>query len=461
MSDSIWKLVLTLSLLNGAACLRLDEDPDVEEETEVEPRAARTDKPAQEEPLSTSPSPRSDRSRQRPIDFELPTATLAECTSTVLAPVSDCFEEDLTEPNDEEQPVTLPVDPACGYVEANISAGDEDAFSFTTVNSDPVLIELSYLASGTADLEQSIYGGTGSLLDSESQPRKGAGEELQSVIQSTAGASYVVRIRDAQSSKSCQSYALRVDPHYCGDDYEDNDTLETATPLQWDAQQLAIVQGNVLDRDDDYFEVVTERADPVLLSGSYTADPKSSVQLRRTIYNGAGSLVTSVDGARKTAMERFEHWLPAPSAGSVVRTKLVAIGDGCASYELSFDAAGCTDAYEDNDAATEAAKIRVGADLQATIHSTDEDHYAVSPLKNASCSLSYDIPSGRSEELALTVYDAAGSVVTNGSGGELTGTVRNLTVAWTNGEVVRLKVTANSNDYCQPYTLRCDLAPGQ
>ena len=389
-------------------------------------------------------------------------ATLSACALPMPeAPPTECFDLDPTEPNDKDDPATLPLDTGCGYLEANISAGDEDGFAFTTLRSDPVLIELSYWASGEADLEQTIFSPTGSLLAEKRTTRTGEGEDLRSVIQSAADARYVVRVRDSGSSKSCQSYALRVDPLYCSDDYEDNDSLATAARLPWDLNERAAVVGALLDTDEDFFEVTTVRADPVHLTGSYSADATSTVQMSRKIYDGAGTLQTSASGSRDTDTETFSHWLPAPAKGSVLRTRLTGTGSGCATYDLQLDGAACTDAYEDNDNASEAVELAVGSDTDVTIYRTDEDHYALPVLAAGSCTLSYEVPTGRSGQLQLALYDGAGSLVKDKTGGELAGMMRTLKVSWTGNEVVRIKVVLGEPGYCQPYTLRCDAAAGQ
>jgi len=392
---------------------------------------------------------------------EIAAASANECGFSMLAPAPLCLDTDPAEPNDESHPIKLPIEPNCGYVEANISKDDEDYYSFSSSKSEPILIEVSYVAEGESDLEHAVYGSTGNHLASESVTRMGPGEDQSSAIHATAGGTYTVRVRDTKGAKSCQRYALRVNPLYCTDEYEDNDDAETSAKLRWDANERVSVQGTLLERDDDYFELITERADPVLLVGSYTAPANSTVQVTRTFYDGAGTVRSSVSGSRKTDSEMFQHWLPAPSKNSVLRTRLYASGLGCASYDLSYDAAACTDEFEDNDRTTEAAKLASATEVAATIHSTDEDHYALSGIKTGSCTVIYDIPTGQTQQMSLSVYDGAGTSVASRSGGDLSGTTRTLRASWTDREGVTIKLTANTGGYCQPYRLRCDPAEGQ
>ena len=473
-------LVLTLTLV-AAGCSRIG-GREMMEESETLPRTQRASSSAQlpaqasaagrsgsvQAPAATrgssagtGGSPEPARQGVRDTQPELALATAPQCVVAPLAPASDCLDVDPAEPNDKSKPIALPIAPLCGYVEANISAGDVDAYTFKTEKSDPVLIEVSYTGAGKADLEQAIYGSTDNLITSQRNTRGGAGEDMRSIIHSVAGGTYSVRVSDTNDSEACQRYALRVDPLYCADDYEDNDMLSAATKLRLDSSERANIQGKVLEDDDDYFEITTERADPVLVTGSYTAPTNSTAQVTRAFYDGAGALKTSVAGARKTETESFTHWLSAPSKGSVLRTRLSATGNGCASYELQLDAAACTDVFEDNDSAAEAAKLASNTDVVATIFTDDDDYYAFAAMRNGACTVTYDIPSGRSQQLVLGVYDGAGALVTDRTGGQLNGTVNTLRVSWTDREAVQVKVSANNGGYCQPYKLRCEPAAGQ
>ena len=460
-----------MALVCSLGCARLDrrtlaeaEEPERAGAPAAKPNGSNTRDPAQsalpargQGRESRGASAAEGGSAARQDAPQLIEATSSECEyAAPRAPGAACLASDPTEPNDQAQPARLPIVPLCGYLEANIAADDEDAFTFTTSRSDPVLIELSYQASGEADLQQSIYSATGDFLTIENDSRSAPGEDIRSVIQAVADASYVVRVKDTNDAGSCQSYALRVDPLYCSDEHEDNDSLKTPKKLLWDANERVTLVGALLESDQDFYEVTTERADPVQLTGIYTADPNSTVQVTRSAYDAAGSLEFSVSGDRQTDMESFSHWLSASSKGSVLRTRLAAYGTGCARYELTLDAAACTDAYEDNDHASEAAMLVPSTEAQVTIHESDEDFYALPALVAGSCAVAYDIPTGESQSLSLSLYDGSGSLVASKNGGELSGTVRRLQVSWTDNEVVSVKVSANGRGYCQPYTLRCD-----
>jgi hypothetical protein len=387
----------------------------------------------------------------------LPEATAEVCSGMLLPPTEACLRGDFAEPNDQDDPVLIESDPLCGYVQANVSPDDlSDGYAFATAKSDPVRIELSYHAQSSAILQQVIYDTVGHSLSAETGERASPNQALQAVIQTTADARYTVRVSDVGDGESCQSYTLRVDPQFCTDNHEDNDDVEHATRLTWDAHEQASTQGTVYEGDDDYFEVTTTRADPVLLTGRYSASAGSTVQVRRTIYDGAGSVTSSTTGERKQATEPFTHWLPAPTKASVIRTLLAASGSGCASFELSLDAAACTDAFEDNDKPTDAAPLTLGSDIKATMFWADDDYYALPSLGSGMCSVTYEIPSGKTQQAALRVYDGSGSVVAYDSSGELNGRVKTLRATWTDHAALSVVVTADDSDYCQPYTLRCE-----
>lgn len=81
-----------------------------------------------------------------------------------------------------------------------------------------------------------------------------------------------------------------------------------------------------------------------------------------------------------------------------------------------------------------------------------------------SCIVRYEVPAGRSggAKLRATVFNAAGTVITEDVGGELTGSTLQLTVRWAADKgATRLYLRPTSGSaYCQPYTIRCDPTPG-
>jgi hypothetical protein len=393
----------------------------------------------------------------------IPSGTTAQCAEVLAPPAEQCLSGDRAERNDESSPATLRLAPSCGYIVANLAANDEDAYAFTPEKSDPIRLELAYTTAGVSDLELMIRGADGQVLETLRGARTAPREDLTSIVQATAGARYAVRIAATSGKASCQSYALRADPSYCTDAYEDNDSLEHATDLSWNDEERALAEGTLSSNDHDFFEVVTVRADPVLLTGEYRAQPGSTIEVRRVTYDAAGSVVLDRVGDRDTEIETFSHWLQAKSKGTVLRTRLWPSGSGCAPYKITFDARACTDAYEDNDTAAEASLLPTGRDVEVTGFDGDDDHYRIDGLAaGGTCVIRYTVPAGRSQQMRSEVYNVAGSQVTNALGGELVGSERQLRLSWAGDRgVATIRVHPDNGGYCQPYTIRCEPSAGQ
>lgn len=392
--------------------------------------------------------------RKRP----LPPITPELCSAQLQVPELTCA-DDVGEPNDSESPVALALDGLCGYVAAVASRDDEDAYAFTTPRSDPLLVELAAQGMALDSFQQTITDEAGNTVDSNHLAGSSASLTMSRIIQTQARVKYHVTLSQGTRVDTCQRYALRLDPQWCTDEHEDDDDLKSAYKPSWDANQRIVIDGTIARHDDDFVEITTQRADPVLVQGKYTAPADSELQLERVYTDGAGNMIHQDQGGRTGESETFARWLPAKSAQSVLRTQLSGNGSGCAKYEISFDAAACTDKYEDNDSATHAAALTAGQTLEATVHFYDEDHFALAALKNTTCTVTYAVAPGEMQSLRMGVYDAAGSTLGSGNGGELSGTQRSLKVSWTNHEAARLKVESETNESCQPYTLRCDPTP--
>ncbi len=388
--------------------------------------------------------------------------TEAECGEAIEAPDVQCLPADQAELNDDENPATLEVAPGCGYIVANLTANEDDAYAFAPEKSDPIRVELAYTTAGTSDLEYFLRGPDGRTITTQRKDREAPREDIVSVFQATQGAQYAVEIAATSGKAMCQSYALRVDPRWCTDAHEDNDAIERATKLSWNAQELATAEGTISSNDDDFFEVTTVRADPVLLTGEYRASPGSTILVRRIVSDATGDTVVDKVGDRDGEVETFSHWLQAKSKGTVLRARLLPSGSGCAPFQITFDAAACTDDHEDNDSAAAASPLPSGRDLEVTTSSGDEDNYRIDALANGgSCTITYAVPVGRSQQLRVEVYNVAGAQVTNGLGGELIGAERQLRVDWeTDRSVATIRVRADNGGYCQPYTIRCDAPEG-
>ncbi|HKU41628.1 MAG TPA: hypothetical protein VJR89_25900 [Polyangiales bacterium] len=444
-------------------------EPEVDDEPEPDaPKRARAGSPAADVPPPVAGSGGRKMERQEPPSVAqtpavIPTGTAAQCEAALEPPSAPCFAMDEAEPNDKRAPAMLQVTPNCGYIAANMAANDDDAYAFSPEKSDPVRVQLAYTTADVPDLEFSIIAPDGQTLTTQRSSRKAPREDIASIFQATAGARYVLQAVATSGRAVCQSYALRVDPYWCTDSFEDNDLVERATKLSWNADEVATAEGTLSSGDSDFFEVMTTRGDPVLFTGEYRAAAGEEIIVRRTVYDATGSSVVDQVGDRDTDREMFSYWLKASSQGTVFRAKLWPSGSGCAPYKVSFEAAACTDEYEDNDTAAMAAKLPIATDVEVTGFSGDPDFYRIDSLAGGgSCVLRYEVPVGRSQQLRVQVFNTAGKEVTNGLGGELVGNVRQLRVTWAADRAGTLiKVQPDNGGYCQSYTIRCDLPMGQ
>lgn len=392
----------------------------------------------------------------------LPAAQADACVPGPFpAPTDSCGTVDPTEPSSHAAPAILEVAPTCGVVQAGWLDNDQDAYRFVARKADPVLVELSYATSARTDLDFEVRNEAGMTVKDATEARKTAEEAQRAIFAANASTTYDVRIKGSNTS-SCQRYGLRVNTQFCTDAYEDNDSDETAYKLAWNEQQAVEVQGTIFDGDSDFFEVVSVKADPILFAGSYSAPSGSSLLVRRTVHGPSADSVIDVSGKRQgeseSESETFEHWLDADAPGIVFRARLWPSGSGCGSYRVKFDAAGCTDAFEDNDTLATAKPLPLGQTFTVTSIVADADYYDVSALTGGGvCTFDYVIPAGQTQQLRANIYNSAGSEIVSGLGGSTTAAGRSLTLTWGSerGVAKVLKVSSDFGKYCQPYTIRC------
>lgn len=384
----------------------------------------------------------------------LPSAPAAACTPALLSsPVDLCDLPDPTEPNTYRYPAKLTLEPTCASISALAADKDQDAYRFVAPRSDPVAIELSYTSDHRADLAIDVRDLEDRSVVRVTDLRSGPTESIKRVIRAGAGATYDVRV-DGANVGLCQAYNLRVDARYCTDDFEDNDTEGKATKLTFDAAGRHALSATAHQDDQDFYEYTTVRADPVQISGSYTANPGDDIVLRRIIGPAQGASAIDETGTRSGPMASFEHWMRAPTANGSFRIQLHPSGSGCAVYQLALDANACTDGFEDNDDATVAAKLPLNQDVSATAFYADPDFYDLSVLSNGgTCTVTYLVAAGTTQRLRADVYTATQGSITNGVG---TGTAtKTIVLSWPAAPVTHLSITADNDGVCQPYVLRC------
>jgi hypothetical protein len=330
---------------------------------------------------------------------------------------------------------------------------DQDAYRFVAPKSDPVAIELSYTSDHRADLSIDVRDLEDRSVARVDDPRSGPTESIKKVIRAGAGASYDVRV-DGANIGLCQAYNLRVDARYCTDELEDNDTEGTATKLGFDGAGKHTLSATAHQDDHDFYEYTTTKADPVRISGSYSANPGDDIVLRRIIGPTQGASAVDETGTRSGPMASFEHWMRSPAANTSFRIHIYPSGTGCAPYQLALDAVACTDAFEDNDDATLAAKLPLAENVAATAFYADPDFYDLSMLAGGGmCTVTYLVAAGTTQRLRADVFTATQGSITNGVGtGAATKTI---VVSWPAAAVTHLSITADNDGVCQPYVVRC------
>ena len=389
----------------------------------------------------------------------LPSASADACIELpLLAPPALCGMPDPSEPNSLKAPALLSVGSTCGLVYGLAADKDEDAYRFTATKSDPVLIELSYSAQERATLQIEVddaLGRESAHFGPESSATGSTAKVAErGIFMAGAGSSYDVQVQ-GDLVGMCLPYALRVNPHYCTDGFEDNDTELSATKLTFSLGQSVRVDASAAQGDPDHYEFITPKADPVALSGSYSVQTGDTLQLRRSLVNTSGLASIDVQGSRTTSAESFTHWLVSNAAGAVFHATLEGVGSGCAPYHVTFDVGACTDSFEDNDTSESAAPLAPDRDLQATLFLADDDFYDLSQLAAAgSCSASYTLAADSAQALRLTVSSASSSNLASSSAPTGSASEKAVTVSWGSAAAV-LKVEATERDACQPYVLRC------
>ncbi|HEX5657794.1 MAG TPA: hypothetical protein VFX59_11395 [Polyangiales bacterium] len=383
------------------------------------------------------------------VDAGPPTiASSASCTDSLEAPGAlVCTQPDPTEPNDERHPATLLTD-ACASVVARAADKDEDAYRFTTSHADPVSIELLYRDEARADLALGVY--SDNRLVARGNARRSSASELESVLFVTQpAADYDVRVEGTHVG-TCVPYALRVNPSWCTDAYEDNDSTAKASPL--DLTHGAVELDATGSRyEADYYAFSPSKADPVLVSGSYEVDASSNMQLRRVLSNVTGLNAIDDPGARTGTREEWQHWLRSDTPSYVVQ--IAPSGEGCVRYALRVDPYACTDSHEDNDTLSQAVPLPDA--LEASVFPGDDDFFTLPASSGGQCTLSYQADDA--QQLRIDVFSTGSGVIASGLGKQAPGQAQTVNVEWT-GVAAYLSVSARTTS-CQPYRLRCTTSP--
>jgi hypothetical protein len=408
---------------------------------------------------SLDAQPRPARREDAAVDAGPPTLAAGQNCSAALSPPDEqvCLQPDPSEPNEQRAPAQLTLDPGCASLVARAADKDEDAFRFSTPKADPVSLELSYRDARRADLGFEVVDAQGQLVTRTDETRSADSEFESTIMLATAKAQYDLRVKGTYLG-DCVAYALRVNRNWCTDAYEDNDSPARATQLAWNGKSVEL-EATSSRFEADYYEFTPEKADPVLITGSYEVDATSNLQLRRVLSNITGLNAIDAPGQRVGTKEEWRHWLRSDTPHYIVQ--IAASGDGCALYGLRIDATACTDAFEDNDGQASAAPLTPGQQLSANVFAGDDDFFSASMLAaSGHCTLQYDVAPGSAQQLRIDVFSKTAGVIASAQGQPAPGGSQSVTVSWTDRLPSVLDVRAQLPDSCQSYRLRCDSDTG-
>jgi hypothetical protein len=389
----------------------------------------------------------------------LPSAPEAACATMPLPyPPTACDERDrdATEPSSHRLPAQLTVAPSCALISARAADKDQDAYRFTSLRSDPVSIELSYTSESRSDLALQIFDEVERNIARADQPREGASERIYKIQHARAGGRYDVRVEGALVGL-CQPYNLRVNTLFCTDSFEDNDREDSATMLTWNDDQTIELQATAHESEADFFDYVAPRADPVRITGTATASTDDSIVLRRVIGPVTGAPAIDAQDARSGPTTTFQHWVRSAAPGTRFRIQIAPSGTGCATYALKLEAAACSDRFEDNDSMAAAAPLSPSQWVEASAYYADDDFYDLEELaRGGSCTLRYAEASESAQRLRVDVLSATEGSVASAAGRNDAAPEQTLRVSWSSPGATTLRVRAEHDGVCQPYTLRCD-----
>jgi hypothetical protein len=239
---------------------------------------------------------------------------------------------------------------------------------------------------------------------------------------------------------------------------EPNNTKEAATAIE-PGTGCSLVPGKLSSHDDDdWYQFITTRSDPVRVEVAYETMPTNGVDLGFRVYAPIdGTVVADDDGRRAdvtwTIADTFQS-----KKNFAYQVELVDFGSltGCQGYNLRVDPQFCTDAYEDNDSQSALAKgLGYGTPLSATVFFYDEDWYDTSALatNGASCVITTDLKVGSISRLTVETY-GTGSASTQSSR-DANGNTPSVTIVIDPAKGTSALRVFTSEFECTQYTVTC------
>ncbi|MET0285235.1 MAG: hypothetical protein ABW352_12225 [Polyangiales bacterium] len=219
-----------------------------------------------------------------------------QCALPLPTASAACAGPDVFEPNDtKESAIDVTAASGCARVPGKLSSDREyDFYQIITPRSDPVRVELAYetTASNGVDLGFRVYTPTEvNSIASNDGRREDVTWTISDTFQSKKNFAYQVEVYDNGNLSGCQGYNLRVDPQFCTDPYEDNDSqsalakgLAYGTPLS----------ATVFPYDEDWYDTSALAAGGA--SCVITSDLKAGSVSRLSVSTyGTGSVNSLLD----------------------------------------------------------------------------------------------------------------------------------------------------------------------
>ncbi len=297
--------------------------------------------------------------------------------------------EDSLEDNDTRQ--DAPELMSGTHADLTLCPGDEDWYELDLANNVVILADFEF-DNTKGDVNVRLYNASGTQLDASL-----SGTSNERLVYTTpALGTYFVRAQlvGVDDAIPGNQYQFVLDTsQVCTDGFEDNDREQEAQLLGSGMQSSLTACPN----DEDWFEFVVGNNELIEVDLRFS-DLLGNIDIR--LYDAAGQQVaTSLSG---TDDERIAY--TSPQAGTYRLRVLFneSSGDDAQAgnnYDLSLAlGAGCTDAFEDNDALDNAVVLNTGTHTALRSCPFDEDWYRL------------DVGSGRKIDLAATFTHSDGNI---------------------------------------------------
>jgi hypothetical protein len=252
-----------------------------------------------------------------------------QCALPLATASVACDLPDVFEPNDEkETAVTVPTGDGCFLVPGKLTPDNEDYYRFITDRADPVLVQLAYeaTASSAANIKLLVTDPMGGNAGAAGGDRADLAELATVMFVSKRGFAYTVNLYD-NGNKACQGYNLRVDPNFCRDAFEDNDSRDKAARgLTYDSK----LEATIFPGDDDWYDVGAIQASGARCTVAAALTLSSPATLTFRFRSGTGSVVAAGDLSGSSPSKTVT--LPPGSAAAAL--EVTAGGRVCTSYSM-------------------------------------------------------------------------------------------------------------------------------